>query len=917
MRGIIDMETEKPAHQFNEDPSIITACRQVPFHACAAEDMYIRFRTDLNGLTRTQAEERLREYGRNVLPGKKAPSIVEVVLHQFKNPLIYVLLIAGIVSMAIGDLKDSIFIFAVIVLNAIIGTVQEWRAEQSAHALQSLLKMQARVRRGSETLVIAADEVVPGDIILLESGDNVPADMRLIQANNLGIDESFLTGESLPAHKNTAILASDVPVSDRINMAYAGGTVAAGRATGIVVGTGVHTEVGQIVDSLVEGKTAKPPLVIRMERFSQQVALVVLLFALILGTISVSRGVPVIDVFFLMVAMTVSAIPEGLPVAMTVALSLATSRMAQRHVIARKLVAVESLGSCTIIASDKTGTLTMNNQTVKLVVLPEGTRISIGGQGYNDEGRASLGDGREIDEQLNIRIVELARAAVLCNEASLTKGEDGWRHSGDSMDIAFLALGRKLGIDTEDRGSILAEIPFESEKRYAAVAYHHETGVYFAAKGALEALAPFCTHMRTSSGDVPIDYDTLEQRVREMAGEGYRVLVIAARLLHGNRDISSLEESDLKNLSILGVAGFIDPLRPEVRDAVRQAHDAGIKVVMITGDHPATALAIAQALELTHRDDQVITGAQIAELAAFDTPEFHELLRKITVFARVTPHQKLAIVEGLVTLGEFVAVTGDGFNDALALKRANIGVAMGSGTDIAKDAAQIIVTDDNFASIVNGIEEGRFAYSNVRKVTMLLISTGFAELVLLGTAILINMPAPFLAAQLLWLNLVTNGIQDVGLAFEAGEKGVMKLPPRPPAEGIFDRKMIENVLVSGLTMAIVCLAVWIYEIRSGMEIHEARNQLFTLLVLMQFFHVQNCRSESVSAFLVPIRNNRVLIIGMIIAFIVHLAAVYLPFTQSLLQIAPLTPERWLLLGALASFVIIVMEIFKWLRRAGR
>ena len=890
----------------------------IAWHSLSDGATQKKLQTDMNGLSQSQVEERLQEFGKNTLPAPKPPTLLLVVLHQFASPLIYILLIAGVVSLVIGDVKDAVFIFAVILLNAVIGTMQEWRAEKQAHALQVLLKIQAKVRRTGHRQSLPAEELVPGDVVLIESGDKVPADLRLIQTNNLAIDESFLTGESLPAEKNTTVLNKEIPVSDRKNMAYAGATVITGRGMGLVVATGLRTVVGQIASSIMTTESAKTPLLIRMERFSQQISVIVLVFAVLLGLLLVSRGSSFSEVFFLMVAMMVSAIPEGLPVAMTVALSIATSRMAKRKVIVRKLMAVESLGSCTTIASDKTGTLTVNQQTVKRILFPDGIRIEVGGQGYNNEGKIRGDDGDILDESLQTRLEDLARAGVLCNEASLTKEDGSWQHSGDAMDVALLSLAYKRGLDSEtERGRfpIVGEIPFESERRYAATAYGDKESVHVALKGALEAILPFCTRMRTASGDQPLDQYILLRQAQELAETGYRVLAIATAPLPATDKYSEFNEGHLTDLTLLGLIGFIDPLRPEGKQAVRESLEAGVRVIMITGDHPATAMAIAQELGIADSPEQVITGQQIDELNSYDTPEFFERIKHIRVFARVTPQQKLHIVDGLVKTGEFVAVTGDGVNDAPAMRRANIGVAMGSGTDIAKETALITVTDDNFASIVAGIEEGRFAYANVRKVTLLLISTGAAELILLGAAVLMGLPLPLLAVQILWLNLVTNGIQDVALAFEAGEKGVMKLAPRRPTEGIFDRKMIEQVLIGGVTMGLVCLVAWIVMLDNGMEEAVARNNLLTLLVLMQFYHVLNCRSESRSAFRVPLRDNPILMVGMLIAFGFYVLATQIPLMQSLLRTSPLPIERWLVLGGVASVIIIVMEIYKWVRRA--
>ncbi|MFZ6019472.1 MAG: cation-translocating P-type ATPase, partial [Chloroflexota bacterium] len=578
-----------------------------------------------------------------------------------------------------------------------------------------------------------------------------------------------------------------------------------------------------------------------------------------------------------------------------------------------RLTAVESLGSCTLIASDKTGTLTVNQQTVKQIVLPEGTLIEISGQGYNDEGEGRLaGEEGEITPEIQGRLLSIARESALCNEATLEKEDGKWQHSGDAMDVALLALGYKLNIDPSTlrrQVRILDEAPFESEKRYAAVVYENAGAPRLVVKGAVETVLHFCARMMTAQGEEPLDRDKILQLAHQKAENGYRVLALAA----GGGTLEDLE-NDQADLTLLGLLGFIDPLRPEVKEAVQTAQMAGIKVVMITGDHPATALAIARELGIAESPADVITGKELGEIGSPEIPEFYEGIKHKTVFARVTPDQKLQVVDALIRLGEFVAVTGDGVNDAPALKKANIGVAMGSGTDIAKDTASMIVTDDNFASIVAGVEEGRFAYANVRKVTLLLISTGFAELVLLALAILLQFPVPLIAVQILWLNLVTNGIQDVALAFEAGEPGVMRHPPRKPSEGIFNRKMIEQLLISGLTMALVCLAVWVFLVRQGYAEDTARNILLALLVLMQFYHVLNCRSEEVSVFKIPFSRNRVLAIGMLVALGLHILATELPFLQSLLRTESLPWQTWLILFTLASVVLVVMEIYKAIQK---
>ncbi|HMO57366.1 MAG TPA: HAD-IC family P-type ATPase, partial [Roseiflexaceae bacterium] len=788
------------------------------------------------GLHTEQVEERRCRFGRNLLPVKSPPTLLEILLHQFKSPLIYILLAASAVAIMIGDLKDAFFIFVVVLLNAGLGTFQEWKAERSAAALHQLLQIVAHVRRNGRDQMIAAEELVPGDIVLIESGQRVPADLRLLHVNNLTIDESFLTGESLAVEKHCQPLAAAAAVSERSNMAFAGATVATGRGMGVVVATGLRTEVGAIAGAVTAADTTRPPLVIRMEQFAQQISIAVLGASALLAVIALGRGVAYAEVFFLAVALAVSAIPEGLPVALTVALSIATGRMAQRNVIVRKLTAVEGLGSCTYIASDKTGTLTVNQQTVKVIVLPDGVRLHVSGEGVNGDGTVTAADGAALDPVLHARLLELTRAAVICNEASLVSENGHWDHHGDAVDVALLALGYKVGLDPlqlRHALDLVGELPFESERRYAASCYREADALRLALKGAVETILPFCREMQSADGPVALDTAAVEQAAFSLAADGFRVIALAAGSCDPAVLNGGLHAAQIPPLTLLGLVGLIDPLRPEAKEAVMQCRQAGISVAMITGDHPATALAIARELGIADTAADIVTGQMLSESGDPAGAQFTALVQSAQVFARVAPVQKLQIVEALNRLGHFVAVTGDGVNDAPALRAANIGVAMGSGTDVAKDTASMIVTDDNFASIKAGVEEGRFAYDNVRKVTYLLISTGAAEVVLFTLAILSGLPLPLFAVQLLWLNLVTNGIQDVALAFEGGEPGAMRRPPRKPSEGIFNRLMIRQTVTSGMTIGLIGFGTWYWLLAAGYDEAAARNLGLLLMVLFE------------------------------------------------------------------------------------
>jgi len=895
----------------------------VAWHARSAADVldHLEAASD-QGLDPAEVQRRQQEHGPNVLPSKEPPSLLTIILHQFTNPLIYLLLAAATVSLVTGHLKDAVFILVVVALNAAIGAVQERKAESSAAALQQMLTIRVRVRRGGEEHTVDAEGLVPGDIVSLTAGDRVPADVRLLEVKSLELDESFLTGESQSAAKQVDALDQDTGVSDRSNLAFAGATVSAGRGTGVVVATGQRTEVGKIAHAVSEGQSSKPPLLIRMERFAHQISFIVIGASLVLAAVAISQGMPWLEVFFLAVALAVSAIPEGLPVALTVALSIATSRMADRNVIVRKLTAVESLGSCQVIASDKTGTLTVNQQTARLVQLPTGARFAVTGEGYQGDGEVHVEDDDAAPEGRDRDILnDLARAAMLCNEGELARQDDPdqpWRHGGDPMDVALLALGHKLGLEPEDvRGEVevLGEIPFESDRRYAATAYGGRDGgpAMVAVKGAAETIVPRCGSMAGQGAADDFDADAHVEAALSLAAEGYRVLAVAHAELADAAAGEELQEDDLPSLTLLGLVGFIDPLRPEAAEAVAACRRAGVGVVMITGDHPATALAIATDLGIADDDDDVMTADNLDTLGDPEGQEYRDAVASHHVFARVSPLQKVDIVGTLVEAGQFVAVTGDGVNDAPALRRANIGVAMGSGTDVAKDTAEMIVTDDNFASIVAGVEEGRFAYDNVRKVTYLLIATGAAEVLLFTLSLLAALPLPLRAVQLLWLNLVTNGIQDVALAFEAGEPGAMQRPPRRQSEGIFNKLMIQQTVVSGVTMGLVALGLWFWMDRAGWDQATARNHLLLLMVLLQNVHVFNCRSEHVSAFRMPLRRNLLLAGGVVAAQGLHILAMQLPFMQDLLQVEPISLAHWGVLLLLALPVLAVMEVFKLLK----
>lgn len=857
------------------------------------------------GLTEDEAKLKFRQYGPNRLPERQPPSVWQVLARQFYNPLMYILVLAAAAALAIGDVKDAIFIAVALAINAAIGGHQEWTAERSSLALRRLLRIQATVQRDGDVRVVPAEELVPGDVVWLESGNRVPADVRLLEATGLEVDESLLTGESLAVRKDPSWEGAEgAALGDRANLAFAGSIVTRGRGKGLIVATGTATAVGQLALDVVGTASGKSPLLTRMDAFSKVIAVGTFVVAAVIGGLGVLSGHTPYEMLMFAIALAVAAIPSGLPVAMTVALAVAMTRMARRHVIVRRLAAVEGLGSCTLIATDKTGTLTVNELTVREVLLADGDRLTVTGEGFTPQGVVLRGK-EPVATGTHPALESLVRAGVLCNEAHLHVRARGWEWRGDAVDIALLALAYKLG----RRQELIAEefpqldtIPFESEHQYAATFNRVGGEVRAFVKGSPERVLALC--------QLPDDRGARlahwEAAARDMAHRGYRVLALAEGPAAATRGHAPAEPS---GLTFLGFVGMIDPLRAGVREAVRSCREAGVQVAMVTGDHRITALAIARDLGLAADESEIVSGTELAD----KTPEeLIEIVRKAHVFARVAPRQKLQIVEAAQAAGHFVAVTGDGANDAPALRKANIGVAMGrGGTDVARETAELVLSDDNFASIVAGVEEGRIAYDNIRKVVFLLVSTGATELLIMLLAILFGMPLPLIPVQLLWLNLVTSGIQDLALAFEPGEGDTLKRGPRPPGEGIFNRLMVERLVISSGVMAGLGFGAFYWMIASGWSEASARNTLLLLMVLFENFHLGNCRSETKSAFALSPLRSPTLFYGAIGAFLFHLAAMHVPVIQGVMETEPVSLTTWLVLVPLAVLVVPAIELHKW------
>ena len=850
------------------------------FYTKTIEETLSSLECTKDGLSSHEAKERLLHYGTNSIPEAKTSNILEIFIEQFKSPIIYVLFVAAIVSIIIKEYTDSGFIFAVLLINAFIGTYQEYNASQRADALKKVLKTYVTVIRDGKKVQLLSEEITVGDIIFFESGIKVPADVRLIDTHDLQVNESLLTGESVDITKKASYISEDIdqPIGDRKNMLYAGSMVTKGRALGVVSAVSEQTEIGKIASMLASGEATKTPLVQRMETFSLNISKVIGVVILLIIAMGIYQQSDLKDIFFFTVAVAVSSIPEGLPVAITVALSVASGVMSKRNVIVRKLSAIEGLGSCTLIASDKTGTMTQNRLSVENFITP-----------------SKIYEAKEgVDENILL-------CSVLCNEAVFSADENDFIFSGDQVDIALARYA--IDIDTklyEQRRyfELLHKLPYEPENKYSAMSYKIDEKKIDFIKGSPEVIISKC--------EVGENKEALLEQVSSWAAKGFRNIALGYK----ENSADGIAQSAY---IYLGFAAIIDPLRDGVKRAIGVAQKAGVEVVMITGDHPNTAFFISKELGIAISKDEVIDGLEVAHWHERGAPK-EEIAHK-RVFARVSPEQKQIIVKTFQELGHFVAVTGDGVNDAPALKHANIGISMGkSGTDVARESSDLILTDDAFSSIVNGIEEGRVAYDNIRKVVHLLISTGFAEIVLVFLSMLFFVPVPLLPVQLLWLNLVTNGIQHIALGMEKAEPGVLKRKARDPKEAIFNPVMISRVVVGGLYMGIVAFSLFYTLLSFGYDESYARNATLLLMVLFENVHVVNSRSENNSLFKINHKKNMFLWISLITAQAIHIISMYIPFMSSLLNIQPVSFEMWISLLLIALVLVVVMEVEKIIRK---
>lgn len=889
------------------------------------------------GLSSEEAKKRLAEYGPNELKEEKKISPWKILLSQFKSALIIILLVAVVLSLVIGlinhvpgtgmpeEITDAIVIFVIVIACVILGFVEEYRSEKAMAALAKMAALTATVIRDGKETEIPSREIVPGDIIILSTGDKIPADLRLIEAYNLRSDEAPLTGESTSVEKVITPIAGDpstVAIGDRRNMAYSGTTVVYGRGKGIATSTGMQTEFGKIATMLQEVGEEQTPLQKNLDKVGKLLAYICLGVVAVVASLGIIRGHDWMEMFIWAVSLAVAAVPEALPAVVVISLSIGVQKMVKRHALIRRLAAVETLGSTTFICSDKTGTLTQDQMTVRQVYTSE-KLINISGVGYEPKGDFST-ENKISDISQNKSLQTLLMAGTLCNDTSLFNTEDaGWDVKGDPTEGALVVLATKAGIiqsEVKERYPRIDEIPFSSERKRMTTIHNMPEGKTAYSKGAPEVIIDSCSHIMIDGKAKPItenDRIAIMEAGSHMAENALRVLAIAYRPLPEN----IIKQEDIeKEMVFLGLTGMIDPPRKEAKDAIALCHKAGIKSVMITGDHKVTAMAVAKELGIL-QNNLAVTGAELDNMS---DAEFSEKVEKIDVYARVSPSHKLRVIDALDKKGHIVAMTGDGVNDAPALKKAHIGVAMGiTGTDVTKEAAAMVLTDDNFASIVGAIEEGRGIFQNIQKFLLYLISANIGEVIIMFVAGLLAMPLPLVAIHLLWVNLTTDGLPALALSVDPADPDIMERPPRNPKASIFSRRLTTLMIIRGVVMAIVMILVFTWRLTSegasirdtdNLLIPEAQTMVLCTIVLEELFSVFACRSVTHSFFKVGFFTNKWLILATASSLAMLMAILYIPVLQGLFHVVHMQFIDWLFIIPVSLSGFVTLEIVKWIFR---
>jgi len=888
-----------------------------------------------NGLSEKEAKRRLREYGPNTIAEKKKVSALKILIAQFTDFMILILLAATAISMFMGETTEAITIIAIVVVNAILGFVQEYRTERTMEALKGLAAPSAKVLRNGNVVSIPAEQVVPGDVIIVEAGDRVPADATLIESNSLQADESLLTGESVPVEKTSKAAGNkSSDESYKKNQIYMGTIVVSGRGRALVHATGMQTEMGKIADMIQNIEDEQTPLQRKLEHLGKFIVYACLIICAVVTVTGILRGEELFTMLLSGISLAVAAIPEGLPAIVTIALALGVQRMLKRNALIRKLPAVETLGCANVICSDKTGTLTENRMTVRKIYAGN-MFFDVKGSGYSPDGRFEAGS-REVNPDNYESLKLTLQIGALCNNAKIVKesgkksgalkkiksiitGQDLWRINGDPTEGALLVAAAKAGLTEEllnDTFIRIDELPFDSDRKCMSVICENRRGEsYVFTKGAPDVIIKKCSKIHSSGGITnmsPMERARILRLNDNMASEALRVLGMAYKKLNSKNYSKNELENDL---IFVGLVGMIDPPRREAQDAVQKCRVAGIKPVMITGDHKLTAAAIAKELKIYSRGEKILTGS---ELDTMNEMELEKIADDVSVYARVSPKHKLMIVRALKRKNYIVAMTGDGVNDAPAVKEADIGVSMGiTGTDVTKEASSMILMDDNFATIVAAIEEGRIIYDNIRKFIRYLLACNIGEVLTMFLGMLIGLPIPLMPIQILWVNLVTDGLPAIALGLDPPEKDIMMRPPRHSSDNIFSDGLLEMIVVRGIILGLCTLAVYVSVLYFTADVILARTCGFITLVLTQLTHVFECKSEKKTIFEIPVFNNKFLVFAVLCSLAMILSVVYIPFLQPIFKTVPPTLNEWMLIAGFTALGPAISSIVKSIRRQKR
>lgn len=881
------------------------------WHSLSQEKVFRELKSGWEGLGPEEAQIRQKKFGLNQPIQIKSAQTWENFFAQFKSPLVYLLLVAVLLSLYLGELADALVIFIIIFVNALVSFFQEQKAEKSLQALKKLVLQKAEVIRAGKHLEILSEDLVLGDLVVLSEGSKVPADLYLLKSEQLKIDESTLTGESVPVHKKTGVLPSPIALADRTNIAYETTMVSSGRGLGMVIAIGKESEIGKIAQEISQTEEEVTPLHKKLAAFSQILLNATIFLAVVVLLAGLIRGIEFLEILKTAIAAAVAIIPEGLPAVLTITLAVGVYKMAQNNAIVRRLQAVETLGSITCIACDKTGTLTYNQMTAEAVVLADAKEIKISGQGYQPEGE--FFQGKKKIKALNYpSIKKLLQIAVLCNNANLVEEKEQWQIQGDPTEGSLIVAGAKARLYKDELENLyprLGEIPFSSERQFMATWQKKSSKENFiAVKGTIEKILSLCQFYLMDGRKVPLTEGVREeilQQVKFKALQAYRIIAFAYK----ESKKTAIKEENCQDLLYLGFICLDDPLRPDAQKALEKCQEAGLRAIMITGDYAITASAIGEKIGLKKESSLVYSGT---DLETMSHSQFSQAVSSANIFARITPKMKLKIVKELQAQGQIVAVTGDGINDAPVLKRADVGVAMGQGgTDVARETADMVLGDNNFATITSAIEEGRMIFLNIRRAVFYLLSTNAGEIMILILALILGLPLPLTAIQILWINLITDSSGALALAMEPKHIRLAHHPPRSPKEGILTKENYQRILLIALLMSILTLAVFYGQIKQGASLYSARSTAFVLMAILQIFNILNCRSLRTSLSKMPFFSNKLIIYSIVISFILTIMTTQTVYFQQLFETVALNLSQWFFLIIISLSIIAVVEIDKY------